>query len=66
VIKDKWTPKSSFFARKLPKVEIFPKMGVSPKKVFTFYAGFLMQHSLEVNLGSAIGTGDASAKFGKK
>jgi len=26
----------------------FPKIGVSPKKVFTFYAGLLMQRSLKV------------------
>jgi len=33
------------------KVGIFPKMVVSPKKVFTFYARLLMQRSLEVCFG---------------
>jgi len=57
MIKDKWRPENKVFlyenGLKFTKSEkIFPKMGVSPKKVFTFYAGLLilMQRSLEVSL----------------
>jgi len=40
MIKDKkWRPENI----------VFPKMGVSPKKVFTFYVGILMQRSLVVS-----------------
>jgi len=33
------------------KVGIFLEMDVSPKKVFNFYAGILMQRSLEMSPG---------------
>jgi len=57
VINDKRRPVYKVFSHenclKFSKsVGIFPKMDVFPKKVFTFYAEFLMQRFPEVNLGA--------------
>jgi len=41
-------------------VGIFLKMDVFPGKIFLFYAGFLMQSSLEVNLGAHLITTNKS------
>jgi len=62
VIEAKWGPEYKVFSHEnglnfSKKVSIFPKFSVSPKLVFTFYAGFLMHRSLEVSPGCMLSAG---------